>query len=373
MSFDQTLVVARRLTTARLKPFDQENCLSFVSKLDQEIEPEIRDIIFAWTHGYPLAVNVMVQAIKESKLDPRKEQDQRQILAIMSEQVINRGVFSSIVQEPDDLVWCQTMLSLFSVPRRCNLSIMQKMVERFAHPYRLGSSLAYMSLPKRINQTTDVLNWNPAKAGFSVEAPIRHMFLVKMKLEESATFTAIHRFLAITNRQLVDEVSGTDRVRYWLEYLYHCAHCEEGTLLLQIVEKTMRQIVAEPVEYLLQFHEDFVSDEELKTVLDVHSNMILSLIYRQFAIINKQSAMEAKETERVFYLQEFFYYVILDPVIIDLSLFLKETVQQIVKEESAHICFKLYEALLRDTRIKEKLGESIVVFSSLLGASSQGG
>src|SRR5437667_10200136 len=182
------------------------------------------------------------------------------------------------------------MLSLFSIPRRCNLSVMQRMIEKFAPHYKLGSSLAYMSLPRRINPTADVLNWDPSKAGFSVEPPIRHIFLMRLKIEDHNRYTAIHNFLATTNRRLADEVSGTDRARYLQEYLYHSANCEEGTVLQQIVEKTVQQIITEPLEYFLLFHEDFVSDEELKTTLGVHSNTILSLTYRHLARINMQIA-----------------------------------------------------------------------------------
>jgi hypothetical protein len=371
MPFESTMSIARRFTHAPLKPFDRDSCMSFIDGLEQEIEPEIRDIVFEWTHGYPLAVNAMVRAIRINKFDPRKEQDQRQLLAIMSEQVINRGVFSNIVQAPDNLKWYQTMLSLFSIPRRFNLTIMQKMTEKFAPQYKLDSSLAYISLPRRISQTTDVLNWNSAKAGFSVEAPIRHIFLTKLKLEDPDTYATIHRFLALTSRQFADQVSGSDRVRYLQEYLYHSANYEEGTMLQQIIEKTMRQIIAEPPEYFSVFHEDFLNDEELKITLGPHCNMILSLSYRHLAMINRQIASESTEAERVFYLQEFFYYMILDPAVTNLLLHLSDIIQQVVKEQSIAICARLYEELLRDTRIKERCGEDIAVLSSLLNPSSQ--
>jgi len=369
--FENAMSIARRLAPSPLRPFDRDSCMSFINGLEQGIEPGIRNIVFEWTHGYPLAVNAMVQAIRSNKLDPRKKQDQRQLLAIMSEQVINRGVFSSIVQTQDDLKWYQTMLSLFSIPRRFNLSIMQKMIEKFAPQYKLGSSLAYITLPGRINQITDVLNWNPAKAGFSVEAPIRHMFLMKLKIEEPDTYVMIHSFLAMTSRRLADEVSGGDRVRYLQEYLYHSASCEEGTVLKQIAEKTVQRIIAEPLEYFSLFHEDYMSDVELQTTLGIHNNTVLSLTYRHMAMINKQIASESTEIERIFYLQEFFCYITLDPAITDLRLHLSDTIQQVVKEHSAVICAKLYAELLRDTRIKERCGEDIAVLSSLLNPSSQ--
>jgi hypothetical protein len=371
MPFERTLYIARRFSHAQLHPFDRDNCMAFLNGLEQHMESEIHDIIFEWTGGYPLAINVMVQAIQDHKLDPRLENDQRQLLSILVEQVISRGVLANVTQTPEELAWYETMLSLFSMSRRCNLTVMQKMVEKFAPHYKLGSSLAYVTLPKRINQTTDVLHWNPARAGFSVEAPIRHMFLTKLKLEAPDTYATIHRFLAQTSRQLADQVSGSDRVRYLQEYLYHSANCEEGTGLEQIVEKTVKRIIAEPPDYFSVFHEDFMSDEELKTALGIHCNTVLSITYRHLARINRQIALESIDTERVFYLREFFYYIILDPAVTNLTLHLSDIIQQVVKEQSLGICARLYEELLRDTRIKERCGEHIAVLSSLINPSSQ--
>jgi hypothetical protein len=208
---------------------------------------------------------------------------------MLVEEVIHHGVLSSVAQAPDDLAWYQTMLGLFSIPRRCNLSIMQRMIERFAPHYQLGSSLAYIGLQKRINQVTDVLHWNPAKAGFSVETPIRRTFITKWKIEDSERYTMIHSFLASRNRRLADEVSGTDRVHCLLEYLYHSAHCEDAPSLQQTIERTVRQIVAEPPESFVQFHEEFEGDEELKAALGVHSNIVMSLIHKHLADLDASS------------------------------------------------------------------------------------
>jgi hypothetical protein len=372
VSFDSILPIARKLTPpVQLKSFDRESYIAFLNGLEQHIDSEIRDIIFEWTGGYPLAINVMVQAILDYHLDPRLENDKRQLLSIIVEQVINRGVLANASQTPDKLAWFQTMLGLFSIPRRCNLSVMQRMIERFAPDYKLGSSLAYMSLPKRINPTADVLNWDASKAGFSVEPPIRHIFLMRLKIEDPDRYAAIHNFLATTNRRLADEVNGIDRTRYLQEYLYHSASCEEGTVLKQIVEKTVQQIIAEPPEYFLLFHEDFLSDEELKTALGPLCDTVLSLTYRHLAMINKQIAAESTEVERIFYLRDFFYYIILDPAVTDFRLHLSDTIQQVVKEQPAGICARLHEELLRDTRIKERCGEDITILSSLLNPSSQ--
>ncbi len=366
MPFDRTLSIARRFTHAQLKPFDRDSCTSFINGLEQGIEAEIRDIVFEWTHGYPLAINVMVQAILEHHLDPRLENDKRQLLSIVIEEVISRGVLANVPQTPDELAWYQTMLSLFSIPRRCNLSVMQRIVERFAPHYRLGSSLAYMSLPGRINQNTDVLHWDASKAGYSVEPPIRHIFLMRLKIEECDRYIAIHSFLAGECRRLANQVSGTDRVRYLQEYLYHSANCEDGNMLQQTTERTMRYIIAEQFEYFLQFHENFKKDEELQSSLGACGKIVLSYIYKHLSLTSKQIASEVLEKERFYHLRGFLYYAILDPIEANIIAHLKANIKQIVAEEPIEICARLYKELSLDTSVKEKLGTDIVVLSDLL-------
>ena len=334
-----------------------------MGKLAENIEPEVQDIIFEWTGGYPLAVNAMVQAIRNEKLDPRKEEDRVQILSIITEHVIKQGILADAVQAPDDFQWYQTMLSLFSVPRRCNIPMMQRMTETFAPEYRLSGSLAYLGLPKIINQAADVLSWNPSKAGFSLDASIRHVFLNKLKIEQPERYTAIHKFLADINRREAMKYTGTDRIRALQEYLYHSACSEEDTALQHIVEKTVQQFIAESatdparfIENFSSFHEEYMRDEELQAVLGAYSGTVISLMYKHLATINRQlTATATSPQERVFYLREFFDYSILDPAVNDVRLLAQQLIQQIVREESANIRHRLYDLLSSDAQIRERL------------------
>ncbi len=356
--------VSRRLTTVQLKPFDREHCTSYVSKLaDNNIEPEVQDIVFEWTGGYPIAVNAMVHAIRNEKLDPMKEQDRVQILSMITEYVIKQGILSDTVQAPDNPQWYQTMLSLFAVPRRCNIPMMQRLTETFAPEYRLSGNLAYLALPKKINQAADVLSWNQSKAGFSMDASIRHVFLNKLQIEQPERYTAIHQFLADINKREAMKYTGTDRIRALQEYLYHSACCEEDAELQKIVEKTVQQFIAESttdpwfsVENLSSFHEEFMRDEELKAVLGTNSDTVVSLIFRRFAMINRQLTETALSTpERVDYLREFFNYSILDPAVNDVRWLAQQIIQQIVREESSDIRHRLYALLSSDAQVRERL------------------
>jgi hypothetical protein len=368
VSFERTMSVARKLDIIQIKPFNRTSCINYVSKWPQQVAPEIQEIIFEWTGGYPLAVNVMVKAVQDEALDPRKDQDQKQIMQKITEQVINRGVLARAVSTPADLEWYQTMLGLFSVPRRYNLDIMQKMIEKFAERYKLSSNLAYMSLPKRLDQRTDVLSWDRSRSGYSLEAPIRHIFLTKLKIEQLERYMEIHSFLAETNWRLAIESPGTDRVRYLQEYLYHSAHCENSSMLPQVVEKTFQKIVSEPTTYFSVFREEYEKDEELKAALGGQTVLVMSRIYQHLAKLNLQAAIESSgldPKERIFSLQEFFYYSISDPTVCDILAITQQSIQQIIKEMPSDVCCKLYEELSRDTKILERLKEHAHVLSSL--------
>ncbi len=368
VSFDHTMSLARKLDTIQVKSLNKASCLDYVSRWSQQIAPEIQEIVFDWTGGYPLAVNVMVQAIQDEALDPRKSTDQKQLMQRITEQVINRGVLARAVFTPADLEWYQTMLDLFSVPRRYNLDIMQKMIEKFAERYKLSSSLAYLSLPKRLDQRTDILSWDRSRSGYSLEAPIRHIFLTKLKIEQLERYMEIHSFLAETNWRLAIESPGTDRIRYLQEYLYHSAHCENSSMLPQVIEKTFQKIISEPTTYFSIFREEFEKDEELKSVLGGQAVLVMSHIYQHLAKLNLQAAIDSTSLdpkECIFSLQEFFYYRISDPMGSDVLSVAQQSIQKIVKEMPSEICYKLCEELSRDTKVLERLKEHAHILSSL--------
>jgi len=241
--------------------------------------------------------------------------------------------------------------------------MMQRLIETFAPEYRLSGDLAYLALPKKINHAADVLYWNPSKAGYSMDTSIRHVFLTKLQIEQPERYAAIHQFLADINKREAITYTGTDRIHALQEYLYHSACYEEDTALQQIVEKTVQQFIAEfatdprlSVENFSSFHEEYMRDEELQAVLGANSDTVKSLMYRNFAAINRQLVVGATSPqERVDYLREFFNYSILDPAVNDVRLLAQQLIQQIVMEESTDICHQLYVLLSNDAQIRERL------------------
>ncbi len=144
----------------------------------------------------------------------------------------------------DERARLQTLLALLSVPRRFNLTLTQDLIEKFAPEYKLGRSLAYITLPKTINEVTSVLSWNLEWAGYCIDAPVRHLFLLQYKVEHPQELIEIHTFLAQKNEQFAQEVSGSDHIRYLREFFYHLACCES--------EAKVRESLAQQIERLAQ-------------------------------------------------------------------------------------------------------------------------
>ncbi len=358
IAFNKERTIARRLTTHALKPFNRESSDLYLQSLDEPIELELRDLIFDWTRGYPLAMDAMAKAILEQKYDPRKKKQRRDLLKVIMERVIDHGILARI--EDKERAWFLTMLRLLSVPRRFNLVILQDLIEKFEPDLKEDGSLSYIALPRRINQATDVLSWNLDKAGFSIAVPIRHLFLLQQSMENTQRYHETHRFLAELNTHYAKEVSGTDRIRYQLEYLYHSASSVDSQQLPQILSATIQQItsdVTKSPDPLIQFLEEFRLDEELKELLGTNVSIVLSLIYKHLAYLFRQSAQEVSGASRIHRLRGF-YDAIRDAELRELSSALVDYIDNLIQGESPDIVLQFYEELAEENKFREALGET---------------
>ena len=235
LSFQNDRLTTRKLTPLPLQPFDRQSCDAYLNTISNQSEPEVRDLIFSWTRGYPLALQVMTEAVN-SGLDPRKQQDQKEIISLLTAQVFHENILAHV--DPVERGRYETILSLLSVPRHFNLFIMQDLIETFAPDLKLENSLAYFGLPKEINQITEILNWNSAYAGFSVGVPVRAICLLRLRIEQPEMYYEAHRFLAQTYKQLATDVAGADQVRCLGEYLYHSSieTSIQGQFSISVVE-----------------------------------------------------------------------------------------------------------------------------------------
>lgn len=266
--------IARKLTPLSLQSLPREHCEHFLNNVNAQFETDIRNLILEWTKGYPLAMNIMTEAIKNG-LDPRNKQGQAEILAQLKKQVIYQEILKDI--DPEKHAHYYSTLQLFSLPRRFSLVIMQDLIEAFLPELQRDGVLAYLSLPKDISETTNVMHWNTTRAGYAVDAPVRTLFLLLLKQEDPERYFAIHTFLAKKNLELAQEVSGSDRVRYLREHLYHLVNSESPSeeSLLEVVELVSQ----EPPKVFVQFAEEFEQDYELKEALDQHFPVIEATIH----------------------------------------------------------------------------------------------
>lgn len=292
--FKQDRSVTRRVKSLELKSLDRESCREYLSKPNLQLEAEVRDMVFEWTHGYPLAMQVMKESVAAG-LDPRKAEDRQSILEAIVTQVITQKVLARV--KPARMSWYYGILRLLSVPRRFKLAMMRDLIEQFAPEFRRESNIAYFALPKEIYEATGILSWNMLRAGFSVDTSVRNIFLLDLKIREPESHYAIHDFLARLNQESMTKVVGLDRVRYLREYLYHLACKGDTNDLLEQIRQAVQQTAEESPETLLQFSEEFTQDEELQETLGAYKNEALSLIHAIQAQLYREFGLEDSPPE----------------------------------------------------------------------------
>lgn len=293
--FDTYRSISRKLTSLHLEPLRQADCRKYLREF-QGLKPAFREVIYEWTRGYPFAMDVMAHAMIEQELDPSKAEDRSTLLSLLKEQVIDQKLLvrASFADQPRLVA----LLTLLSVPRRFNLAVMQDVVEEFAPVYKKENALEYIALPHEINAVAPVLAWNLSRAGYCIDEPVRNIFLLQLKFEglhlaggQAYTYQEIHRFLAIMNETLANEVRGPDHIRYLEEWFYHLL--ESGEISQEVVQKittTIERLAAErSVDLLIQFHEEFKQDQHLKHALGHSAQKLAHLMAEHLERLQMQS------------------------------------------------------------------------------------
>jgi hypothetical protein len=266
--------VARKLKWHHLEALDRDSCEEYLDKLEQRqdtpeklIDSDVRKLIFTWTRGYPLAMNIMIDAINAGQ-DPRTETGKQQILETLKERIIDQEILKEAEGEWKEV--CFTALRLFSVPRRSNTVIMEELIKKFAPNLQRETSLAYFSLPKELHETSHIFSWNLERFGFAVETPVRYLFLLLYSQAQPQEYFEVHNFLAQLNNQMANEAKGQDRVRYMREYLYHLASNPTMVDQSQRIMEAVEAMLKEQPTILQPFFEEFAQDQELKEALEPH-------------------------------------------------------------------------------------------------------
>ncbi len=355
LSFQSQRSIARKLTMFQLQSLDRASCEEYVTTAVHISEPAIRNIIFEWTRGYPAAMNVMVQAINEG-IDPRLEEGKRVIFSRFMEQVIYQEILSEVPEEKRG--WYRSALQLLSVPRRFNLGIMQDLIERFVPELRRENSLAYFGLPKEINETTDVLNWNLVRAGFAVDTPVRNLMLLLLQFEQPEYYFQVHHTLYKTNLELSGRVTGTDRIRYLRECLYHIASETNAPDQRERLQAIMERVEQEPPETFQQFYEEFAQDDELKEALGPSLPFIQTRIYTTLARISWQSAQRSTGHDRIRLLKEYVFYTARSFTFPDeIEIFQQVLLETVKDSESQEVQHALYTEIIEDERMRDLFGK----------------
>lgn len=244
---------------------------------------------------------------------------------------------------------------------------MQRLIEFFEPEFKLENSLAYIGMPKRIAQATGALSWSLSKAGFAIDEPVRKILLLQMKTEDEQRYFEINTFLANLNLKSASVVSGSDRIRYQREYLYHSANSADRQNLSSIIEETVQQIIQDSEKApddLIQFNKEFLQDDDLRTTLgEPLVNLVSGHVYKKLAQIMLDSAERERDPEQRYrYLRDYFYYIAIDPTIDKVQAVLKEKVLHSLDNENAPLLRMVFEDLDQDKDVKKALDGDAVAF-----------
>lgn len=378
--FDNTRSIAGELTIHQLRPLSRDDALSYLADIGQEIAPDVRELIYQWTQGYPLAMDLLVDATLTQQLDPRVPQDQQTLVAMLTDQIINQNLLTPIRSDPAQLDRFHKLLSTLSLPRSFNLVVMQRLIEQYASEYALKSSLAYITQPNEINKIIDIISWDMRQSGYCIDSSVRNLFLLKLRIENPPLYTAMNKYLMEMNKRFALEVPGSDSIRYLREYLYHFAKSGATSIHPEILLEDLDQLVKkDPPDQFLRFYEEFWQDEDLRKTLGSHAREVITFLRKRFIELYKQLP---EGPERTDYLLLFFSHTIpagltKKPSLSILTreeifLILEPAIRQIMQEENAEIYTKFYDVLSHDQALKRSLGKDFERIRLLFAESSSG-
>lgn len=287
--FKQKRSLARKLKILPLKLLSRTYCDLYIDQSSDAMQPAVRQQIFEWTRGYPLAMSVAVEAVKQG-FDPLTEEGKKEILMRLSEQVVDQEILAAV--EVGERKRYGSLLRLLAVPRRFNLIILQELIETFYQERKQENSIGYFSLPYEINDATGVLNWNIARAGFSIDEPVRALFLHLLKAEQPERYFAIHAFMAQVNLELAQTLTGSDCARAVRECLYHLACNTNVPLQTERLVELMQIVAREKAGIFYQFAEDFQQDTEMHDVLGVHLAIVQGMIDTHLQELQQEKTLE---------------------------------------------------------------------------------
>ena len=375
----KTRSIARKMKINLLKPLNRESCFSYLDIVGQGIAPDIRELIYDWTQGYPLAMDIMIEAMLENQMDLYAPKDQKKLIKIITDKVINQTLLVSLQSNPTRLLSFQKLLSVLSFPRSFNLFIMKNLITEYVPEYALKSSIAYITLPEEINRVVNVVSWDANRSGYYIDTSVRHLFLLKTRIENPEFYIAVNKFLMKMDKEFVISVPEPDNIHYLCEYLYHFAQIEaigrNSEVLLDDLEKMVKK---DSADQILCFYIEFWEDEDLRNALGDDEKKVMTFIRKSFIELYKKLP---DGVERFRYLLSFLSRtpsgVLPDTASSALTtenhfLILEPAIRQIMEEENSEVYAKFYDALSEDHTLQEVLGQDFERVMLLFADSSLG-
>jgi hypothetical protein len=370
--------IAHKLKAYPLQPLGLQHCEVYMSQAYNTIAPYLQTTIFEWTRGYPLAMSVMADAIYNKQIDLQRKRDQKQVLSIIIDKVINQSLLVRIKSDPRELDRFHTLFCILSVPRRSNLTLIKFLIERFAPKYQLRNFIAYTTFPQSISDVTSAFNWSPERAGYCIHSSIRNLFLLQGRIKHPKLYGKMHEFLAEKNEDFarqVMNVSELEYTRYLREFFYHFAHYKTETQVREQLTKRIEQIMplqasdisVESFDNFLRFYEEFQQDEELKEVLKLeNTRFALSLMRKTFIEVYKCLPITVQDR----YLRIFFAYTSSIENHENFALIFEAGIRRIMNEEAVEVHTVFYDTLSQDQTLQTLLGEEVKRILSLFADNS---
>jgi hypothetical protein len=199
-----------------LGPLDPASSALLLERQAPALAPEARTLVLAWADGYPLALVVLADALRDGTLDPRQPADRARLLEQLTGRVLRQGVLGPL--PPAERPAAETLLRLLAVPRRFTAMLLQDLIEQFAPALTQAHPLAYFLWPQRLSARTSTLRWQPDRAGYVVVEPVCHLLQVLWREQDPARWQDLQRWLAAFWFQRARQGRESERVGALLEW-----------------------------------------------------------------------------------------------------------------------------------------------------------
>lgn len=263
--------------TFQLNELEQEYSVRQLELLSSKVPVRDRErwakTIHKITGGHPLANQIVLTRTSAQRYNYDEIiQKQYEIVKSLDDYVVNEKVFHGL--SPDEKRRYTEILTPLSIPRMFNLVSMGKLIQKFAPAHAMASSWHYSEHIRELQRETSFVRYSRAKSAYAVSPLLRKVFLLKLKGEDSTLYKEINRFLVNTYQEWIPMARGTDKVKYFLELIFHLTCLDTEHRKLNKAFKHFSSIIGEGLsdEYQpdikLIFTEEFERDTELQGFFD---------------------------------------------------------------------------------------------------------